>query len=314
MTVFTKLIHGDLHVKTFELMDETGPVRRARVITDKICTASTTIPSNSFTSSSNQHSSPSAHPPSPALTHASEPYSTETIFKIFPSDGPNLHSYSAVSDYAIIVDIMGPPYAIGEREITYFKEVPLSNNNTTTEFVVENGSTPSSAALFDSFSSSSSSSDSCIPTTGSVKRKRSETGLSDDAADQVVAKKQTSSSQNSNSSTVVSTFNQHYCRKGALVSPTNSAKSFDDMCSAAKCIHESNGGSNASFCQLQVDPSGEMEVTEKEYQGLPVRDFLKLLEIAHLNGKDRVVETLKICDRIGKTFDRLVASLVVAQS
>ncbi|KAJ3223017.1 hypothetical protein HDU81_009461 [Chytriomyces hyalinus] len=120
MTVITKLVQGDLHVKTFSLIGEDkGPLRRARVVTDSIYSAPKT--SSVFKSSAL---------PSPTISATADFLSTkhtqkDAIFKIRPQDGPNLHSFTAVSDFAVIIDIMGPPYLPGERDITYYSELSI---------------------------------------------------------------------------------------------------------------------------------------------------------------------------------------------
>ncbi|KAJ3249002.1 hypothetical protein HDU78_008388 [Chytriomyces hyalinus] len=120
MTVITKLVQGDLHVKTFSLLGEDkGPLRRARVVTDSIYSASKS--SSLFTSSALPSPTASATADFLSTKHSQK----DAIFKIRPQDGPNLHSFTAVSDYAVIIDIMGPPYLPGERDITYYSELPI---------------------------------------------------------------------------------------------------------------------------------------------------------------------------------------------
>ncbi|KAJ3071244.1 hypothetical protein HDU98_005625 [Podochytrium sp. JEL0797] len=172
MTVFTKLVYGSLDVKMFELLDpnDESPVRKAHVISDKICTSAASLHAKD-------------HPLSPALTHTHDSANAnETIFKIFPSDGPNLHSYTAVSDYAIMIDVMGPPYAPGLRDIT-----------------------------------------------------------------------------------------------------------------------------DAIVTYLKVDPSVEMDCEEIVYNGSPVYDFSRLLKNSRPSGIERTMDTLKICENICNTFDRMLA-------
>lgn len=47
--------------------------------------------------------------------------------------GPNMHSFRALSDKVIFLDIIGPPYDEGERNCTYYTDLAeeaQSNNNT----------------------------------------------------------------------------------------------------------------------------------------------------------------------------------------
>ncbi|KAJ3017674.1 UNVERIFIED_CONTAM: hypothetical protein HDU68_011523 [Siphonaria sp. JEL0065] len=261
MTVFTKLIHGDLHVKELQLLDTKDALRRARVVSDKICSSC-----DSFLRHSKESSDSSiSHPPSPTLTHRSDHTCHESVFKIFPTDGPNLHSYTAVSDYAVILDVMGPPYAAGEREITYYSEVQHT-------------------VLLQQHHLDAA-------TTVSYKRKREDI-FSDDTDDlhtSIYTKK-------SNLSSMVFV-------SGGLVSPAESASQlFRSTSSLALENHRNTPPVTVIY--LKIDPSVEMEVNEARYDGLPVRDFLKLLE-QRGSGNERVCDALKISDRIVRTFDKI---------
>ena len=46
---------------------------------------------------------------------------------IQPSQGPNLHQFTALSEYVILLDIMSPPYSEQDhRPCTYFRQVEYS--------------------------------------------------------------------------------------------------------------------------------------------------------------------------------------------
>ncbi|KAI9310781.1 hypothetical protein DFJ73DRAFT_771397 [Zopfochytrium polystomum] len=104
MSVMSKVIYGDLHVRFFELLEppETSlaatrvsggwPAGRfARVVSNRIISANT----------------------------------PESLLTIRFGSGPNLHSFSAHSDVVVILDLLGPPYDDDLRPCTYFGE-PLS--------------------------------------------------------------------------------------------------------------------------------------------------------------------------------------------
>ncbi|KAJ3015595.1 UNVERIFIED_CONTAM: hypothetical protein HDU68_012651 [Siphonaria sp. JEL0065] len=287
MTVFTKLIHGDLHVKELQLLDaedDSARLRRARVVSDKICSGGNSSNTPSTLRHSKESDSAISHPPSPTLTHRSDHTCHETVFKIFPTDGPNLHSYTAVSDYAVILDVMGPPYAAGERDITYYSEVQPT----------EVPQQPLNAATTGSPISKLQQQQS-TPNSVSYKRKREDISLDDfeDLNTSIYAKK-------SNLSSMV------FVSDG-LVSPAESASQlFRSTSSLIRENHCNPSPAPETITYLKVDPSVEMEVNEARYEGLPVRDFLKLMEKSRSkSGNERVGDALKISDRIGRTIDKI---------
>ncbi|KAH6559727.1 hypothetical protein BASA83_007447 [Batrachochytrium salamandrivorans] len=106
MSVFTKLISGSMQVKTYEILKDpdssllaVDPIsgsplqlRRAHVGMNKIVSAD----------------------------------SPDSLLTINPISGPNMHSFTAVSDHAVFIDILGPPYN-NDRVCTYFRELPLTS-------------------------------------------------------------------------------------------------------------------------------------------------------------------------------------------
>ena len=55
---------------------------------------------------------------------------------LYSHSGPSLHSYECLSEYAILLDIIGPPY--GEnRPCKYYQEVPNPQLNSPLVFLEE---------------------------------------------------------------------------------------------------------------------------------------------------------------------------------
>ncbi|KAJ3105239.1 hypothetical protein HDU96_008652 [Phlyctochytrium bullatum] len=51
--------------------------------------------------------------------------SPDSLLIIRPEGGPNMHTFTAVSDYVVLLDIIGPPYNDAERPCTYYREIPF---------------------------------------------------------------------------------------------------------------------------------------------------------------------------------------------
>ncbi|KAJ3216389.1 hypothetical protein HDU67_009524 [Dinochytrium kinnereticum] len=100
MTVYSKIVSGDLHFKTFDLLPSSTSLRNpstnarghyARIEIDRIITGG----------------------------------GPDSLLVINPKSGPNLHSFTATSDHVVMLDIIGPPYNDDDRPCTYFREVEL---------------------------------------------------------------------------------------------------------------------------------------------------------------------------------------------
>ncbi|KAI8844843.1 hypothetical protein BC829DRAFT_400148 [Chytridium lagenaria] len=100
MTVYSKIVSGDLHFKTFDFLpnstyttDTTTKAmgRYARVEVDRVITGG----------------------------------GPDSLLVIDPRKGPNLHCFTAVSDHVVMLDIIGPPYNDDDRPCTYFREISI---------------------------------------------------------------------------------------------------------------------------------------------------------------------------------------------
>ncbi|KAI8849592.1 hypothetical protein BC829DRAFT_391163 [Chytridium lagenaria] len=180
MTVFSKIVSGSMHVRTYEFVDAPpqhtssqhhthSPLQpssaSARPISpeyaylatphqqdDALLSAATSTSSASSTSSSSSSSA------SPSISFSScsdnggvgrlakvsmdgviSSDSPDSLLIIRPDGGPNMHSFTAVSDYVVLLDIIGPPYNEDDRPCTYYKEVPLPHPYTNSFFVNSSG-------------------------------------------------------------------------------------------------------------------------------------------------------------------------------
>ncbi|KAJ3238659.1 hypothetical protein HDU81_007397 [Chytriomyces hyalinus] len=137
MTVFSRVIHGDLHVKTYHLEEE-----------------SNASPSNSQSSHSTNSpmvvsamspklfqttTQPSSHAQHPNLPHNARLHQDEIISHTSPgltsileinSNTPNLHTFTAVSDHVVVFDLIFPPYDEDARMCSYYQERHDSANIT----------------------------------------------------------------------------------------------------------------------------------------------------------------------------------------
>ncbi|KAJ3306877.1 hypothetical protein HDV03_003914 [Kappamyces sp. JEL0829] len=98
MTVFIKLLAGELLLSTYEyVMENDSPVEKYDTLTGQLlrkCKKLTRI-----------------------ITPQS-PWSTSVLKR----GGPTLHSFKALSEQVVFLDIIGPPYNDEERNCTYFKD------------------------------------------------------------------------------------------------------------------------------------------------------------------------------------------------
>ncbi|KAI8802358.1 hypothetical protein BJ742DRAFT_833265 [Cladochytrium replicatum] len=103
MTVFSKVVSGSLHIKTFEFVDKDPnsgnnvyDSLRNRVTKARQCDVHVD-----------------------RVIHSHEPSS---LLMIQPNSGPNMHSFTGATDSVVILDIIGPPYN-DDRPCTYFREI-----------------------------------------------------------------------------------------------------------------------------------------------------------------------------------------------
>ncbi|KAJ3405150.1 hypothetical protein HDV05_006729 [Chytridiales sp. JEL 0842] len=148
MTVFSKLVYGDLKVKTFDFVQHDSDCIHPETVkhqlkecllnnqskpdsksesqsaSDSACTCTCTKHQQSQQSLSQQNQSQQNQPRLSKIVldtviHANTP---ESLLRIHENHGPNLHTFTALSDSAVILDIIGPPYEDSERPCTYFHE------------------------------------------------------------------------------------------------------------------------------------------------------------------------------------------------
>ncbi|KAF7063148.1 hypothetical protein CFC21_069674 [Triticum aestivum] len=96
MTVFSKLLIGSMHIKSYDSTDPDDlavlDLRLAELVVDDLFTA---------------------------------PCDTSVLY---PTAGGNMHRFTAIAPCAIL-DILGPPYSIEERDCTYYADVPYSSHH-----------------------------------------------------------------------------------------------------------------------------------------------------------------------------------------
>ncbi|KAJ1534886.1 hypothetical protein HK405_015916, partial [Cladochytrium tenue] len=119
MSVFTKVIFGDLHVRQYELLDD-----------DDDTDSGVQQPAGDASATAD----PPPLPPARArrarlacdrLVSASDGPDS-SLLTISPDSAVNLHSLSAHSEYVVLLDLLGPPYDEVERPCTYYSDpVPL---------------------------------------------------------------------------------------------------------------------------------------------------------------------------------------------
>ncbi|KAJ3204618.1 hypothetical protein HDU83_005917 [Entophlyctis luteolus] len=371
MTVFTKVVYGDLHVRKFEFIDPPDNVKRsetdclcAKVLRDTICRATSSIV-NPF-------------------DHPSDSDSNQTIFKIYPSDGPNLHSFTAVSDFAVILDVVGPPYLHGEREVTYYTEIASIRSDSSPESALTGFAAPCSlfgaetdnhATLLSTMrpvtpTASSTTSEPLSVSENKLKRKRSPSeDLLDenpfsavDALFERAAARAESAPRSSPIATVGVTTERlvdmvlHSSASPARFSQSREATTDSGSDSNTACNNHRTTPPNSSgrdslqspresasphingkygdspvaastssivsstikptrLVWLQPDSSIEFDVVERQYPGLPVADYMKLLDGYNKSGRPknataRAHEIRRICKKVEKAVDKILAETI----
>ncbi|KAJ3338285.1 hypothetical protein HDU83_008230 [Entophlyctis luteolus] len=279
MTVFTKVVYGDLHVRKFEFVDRLR-CSYAKIVRDTICrgTSSSKPIQNQVPSTSNQ-----------------------TIFKAYPADGPNLHSFTALSDFAVILDVFGPPYLRGEREVTYYTEIaPIQSDSSPESSLprfaapcLENSKLRSTMFPMTPPNTYSTTSNTQSASEAKLKRKRppskdlqEENTFSETARESGL--ELTISSAAVISETLVGlthhpsasvSFSQEAAtdsgRRDSSLSPCDSEPPIH-----ASYQHSCNASSikSPSMVWLQPDGSIEFDVVERPYRGRQVADYTNLLD------------------------------------
>ncbi|KAJ3133947.1 hypothetical protein HK100_003978 [Physocladia obscura] len=306
MTVFTKLVYGELHVKKYELIpaaksettviagldDHDNQCRYARIETDEICSSDSL--------------------PSP------------TIFKIVPGDeGANLHSFTALSKYAVIFDVMGPPYADGERNITYYREkMVFKVQPTMTTTKIEDKKVESIKRRPQQ----------------ALKRKRDEVNghgdvfvrldeNPDDDLNQQSALKYPMLLPPSPAFSSSSVFarelpSNNQSRPSSASKPATPPKTTDIMPAQAE-----NFASlllpqkHTKIAILQPDGSVELEIVERKYNGLSANDYKKLLSKFKTRkqryvagGINKAQEVIRVCNNIAAAFHSAIMPASMATS
>ncbi|KAJ3206754.1 hypothetical protein HDU67_007958 [Dinochytrium kinnereticum] len=119
MTVFSKIVSGALHVKTYEFCSDDDDY--LKLSSSPTSSASST---STFSSTLNNDSC-QGRPSRVSIDGVITDDSPDSLLIIRPGGGPNMHSFTAVSDHVVLLDIIGPPYNDVDRLCTYYKEVPL---------------------------------------------------------------------------------------------------------------------------------------------------------------------------------------------
>ncbi|KAJ3187070.1 hypothetical protein HDU85_007108 [Gaertneriomyces sp. JEL0708] len=105
MTVFSRIVSGEMHVRTYSIEHGGDGLPAPTTITDPTVGS----PRRAFPATAGMNRVVSATMP-------------ESLLIIRPDRGPNIHSFTAVSDEVVLLDIIGPPYNDGDRPCTYFRE------------------------------------------------------------------------------------------------------------------------------------------------------------------------------------------------
>ncbi|KAJ3240690.1 hypothetical protein HDU78_002181 [Chytriomyces hyalinus] len=141
MTVFSRVIHGDLHVKTYHLEEDSRANTSSSNSHSSLPTASA---SEGVTPASSPRlfqttTQPSSHAQHPNLPHNARLHRDEVISHTSPgltsileinSNTPNLHTFTAVSDHVVVFDLIFPPYDEDARMCSYYQERHDSANIT----------------------------------------------------------------------------------------------------------------------------------------------------------------------------------------
>ncbi|KAI9199727.1 uncharacterized protein BJ171DRAFT_201826 [Polychytrium aggregatum] len=108
MTVFSKIVSGDMFVKTFEFLPKSN--NDLKTVIDPTTLQPCTV-----------------HRTRLGLNRVVSAGSPESLMIIEPGQGANLHSFEAVSDRVVLLDLIGPPYNGDTRRCTYFTPLTPSH-------------------------------------------------------------------------------------------------------------------------------------------------------------------------------------------
>ncbi|KAJ3122984.1 hypothetical protein HK100_011755 [Physocladia obscura] len=301
MTVFTKLVYGELHIKKYELIPaadavvmtvaeldvKDGGCRYAQIETDEICSSDSGV--------------------------------SPTIFKIVPNDeGANLHSFTALSEYAVIFDVMGPPYADGKRDITYYTEKMIISVQPTTTATTK---------------TESDEIDSTIRLQQVLKRKRDDAdgdrdifvGLAEyqdvDLNQQAPTLKYPMllppSPAFSSSAFTLDLPSSNLSRPSSGLKQATSLATTGIIPTQTENV-TSSPLQHAKIAILQLDASVELEVVERKYTGLSVNEYKKLIS-KFKPGKQRNVsddsekaqEVIRICNNIAVAVEKILEGMSI---
>ncbi|KAJ3030568.1 UNVERIFIED_CONTAM: hypothetical protein HDU68_008585 [Siphonaria sp. JEL0065] len=129
MTVFSRVIHGDLHVQTYDVLNK-EPCQNTHSPMDTSASSSSTT-TTPTTAKPLRHST-TTQPPSVPNNHSHIPGRLIRDTIVRGTDGlqsileinhntPNLHSFTAESDHVVIFDLLFPPYDEQLRTCTYYE-------------------------------------------------------------------------------------------------------------------------------------------------------------------------------------------------
>ncbi|KAI9098163.1 hypothetical protein DFS34DRAFT_101380 [Phlyctochytrium arcticum] len=117
MTVFSKIVSGDLHVRTYEFASNGSSDGSGRTLNGH----STAGPYKVFDDQTD--TLVAAHPTIAGVNRVISSTEPDSLLLIHPDSGPNMHAFTAVSETVVLLDLIGPPYTADDRPCTYFKEV-----------------------------------------------------------------------------------------------------------------------------------------------------------------------------------------------
>ncbi|KAI9336551.1 hypothetical protein BDR26DRAFT_864781, partial [Obelidium mucronatum] len=139
MTVFSRVIYGDLHVRTYDLLDKhesskcTNQQQHGAIGTTGPESIDTRSPTTTPATTKPLRHSTTTQPPSVPNNHnhipgrlirdsiiSGETDGLQSILEI-NSNTPNLHSFTAESDHVVIFDLLFPPYDEQLRTCTYYE-------------------------------------------------------------------------------------------------------------------------------------------------------------------------------------------------
>ncbi|KAF8681688.1 hypothetical protein HU200_045118 [Digitaria exilis] len=107
MTVFSKLLLGSLHVKSYDWATAGGSTTTTP--------ASSSVPAASTRRLAKLVLDADLRAPCGAVA-------------LFPESGGNIHRFAAATSCAVL-DVLGPPYSAGERDCTYYRDLPYYSHH-----------------------------------------------------------------------------------------------------------------------------------------------------------------------------------------